>query len=94
MTFAARRTWIDESDQVKMIIADDEYRNIAAKDVLPGDIVVYLYAGDPEHSGIVVKVDEFAPFILSKWGPYHEVIHRPLECPYDSMELKYYRIET
>jgi hypothetical protein len=93
LTFASRRTWISKTSEVMKILKDDEYEPIDIKDVLPGDIVVYSRNGDAEHSGIVIKSD-FVPIILSKWGPAHEVIHRVNDCPYDSMQIVYYRIKT
>lgn len=92
LTFASRRTWIWKSSEIEKILKDDEYEMVELKDVLPGDIVVYTQDGDVEHSGIVLSVDP-VPYILSKWGPLHEVIHGVNECPY-SGSITYYRIRT
>ncbi len=75
------------------MLADDEYKEITIGDVLPGDIVVYRQSGDAEHSGIVIE-SGYPPIVLSKWGPTHEVVHRANDCPYDSMQILYYRITT
>lgn len=93
LTFGSRRTWIFKATEVAKILHEDGYVQVNETEIVPGDIAVYLYLGDAEHSGIVVE-DKPVPKILSKWGPAHEVIHRPRECPYDSMEIRYYRIQT
>jgi len=93
LTFAGRRTWIWNASEVTKILNDDEYELVVLGDVLPGDIVVYIHNGDIEHSGIVIE-GGFVPMILSKWGSAHEVIHRVNDCPYDAMQISYYRITT
>jgi hypothetical protein len=93
LTFASRRTWIAKALEVKKILEEDEYVLVNVQDVMPGDIVVYSQNGDAEHSGIVIA-SGFVPVILSKWGPAHEVIHKVNDCPYNSMEIKYYRVKT
>lgn len=95
MTFAARRTWIEDPTQIHMILKDDDYEKISEESALPGDIVIYSNKGDIEHSGIVVHRDELKVLhILSKWGAAHEVIHRPPECPYSDCDtISYYRIK-
>jgi hypothetical protein len=94
MTFAARRTWIWQADEIAKIIRDDEYEIVGFNEVLPGDVAVYYQDGDAEHSGIVVRVDRQGVVILSKWGPCHEVVHRVSECPYNAGNVIYYRIRT
>jgi hypothetical protein len=95
LTFASRRTWIDEAPEIRKILADDEYVVVSRADVLPGDVVVYYVNGDPEHSGVVVGKDDMAgPLILSKWGVCHEVIHWIPDCPYDAGQVVFYRITT
>lgn len=95
LSFASRRTVIWEASEIAKVLADDGY--VEVKDfrrVLPGDIAAYTsQLGDIEHSGIVVSVDAlFVPSILSKWGMCHEVIHKLAECPYDSSNVKFYRV--
>jgi len=102
LTFACRRTSIDDPKDVLMILTEDDYQEVQLNNVIRGDIAVYFVGGIPEHSGIVVEVnkprllDEFAitvPLILSKWGRVQEVIHKPRECPgVEGAEIKYFRI--
>lgn len=104
LSFACRRTWIEQAKEVAKIIQDDEYQTVPIiDDVLPGDIAVYYRDGDAEHSGIVVRMDEISkhgfgkiriPVILSKWGACHEVVHRVADCPYNAANVSYYRIRT
>jgi hypothetical protein len=94
LTFASRRTWIWDSAEISKILRDDDYEMVDLQDVLPGDVAVYYTDGDAEHSGIVLRVKDLVPSILSKWGPSHEVVHRVNECPYDAKSVVYYRIKT
>lgn len=96
LTFASRRTWIQEAQEIYKIISDDEYHKVQPpEEVMPGDIAVYFKDGDVEHSGIVVGIAELkVPVILSKWGACHEVVHRVYACLYDSTNVVYYRIKT
>jgi hypothetical protein len=98
MTFASRRTGIDESEELWKIIADDNYILLPEEEVLPGDVVLYIDAkGSIEHSGIVVWVPEtrsfLKPLICSKWGSYKEAIHSVFDCPYDKLNIRYYRVK-
>ena len=97
MTFANRRTEIDDPKEVKRIIIEDEYDEVAEHQVLPGDIMLYFAeSGDVEHSGIVVEKPTATtlniPLVYSKWGGFWEVIHWANDCPYDMSRAKYYRI--
>lgn len=93
LTFASRRTVIWQSSEIDKIIEDDDYEKVIPKDILPGDIALYIKDGDIEHSGIVLDIKDFGvPLILSKWGVCHEVIHLLYECPYDAGNVVYYRI--
>ncbi|HTQ59585.1 MAG TPA: hypothetical protein VMI32_05150 [Candidatus Solibacter sp.] len=93
LTFASRRTRIEEAAEIKKIIEDDEYVEINRNEALPGDVVVYYVDGDPEHSGIVVSMEPLAgPLVLSKWGFCQEVVHRIPECPYDARHVVFYRV--
>lgn len=70
LSFASRRTWIFESQEIAKIIKDDEYEEVQYNDIKPGDTAVYYVDGDAEHSGIVVSVDELkVPTILSNGMP-------------------------
>ena len=97
LTFASRRTQILLSADVRRILGDDDYVQIGTKDVLAGDIVIYIGEdGDIEHSGIVMDVPKgmlvVIPKVLSKWGSAHEVVHNVLDCPYKSARIEYYRV--
>ncbi|MFC1557144.1 hypothetical protein ACFL5L_04095 [candidate division KSB1 bacterium] len=98
LVFASRRTWIDLTEDVRAIIYCDNYQKVEFKDVLPGDIVLYV---DPEgdicHSGIIISKPEDSksnmPWVLSKWAKYREVVHLLTRCPYPNTEKEYYRIK-
>lgn len=95
LTFGARRTWIDGSEQIERILIEDDYKKIEMREVAPGDIAIYRKDGLIEHSGIVVEKDNSPlalPKILSKWANLHEVVHFPLDSPYNDMEVTYYRV--
>lgn len=93
LSFAARRSRIDDAPEVLQVIREDGYEQINEHDVLPGDIVIYFESGDTAHSGIVVGVNELkVPIVLSKWGACQEVIHRLGKCPYKIDDVRYYRI--
>jgi hypothetical protein len=95
LTFASRRTWIDKPTEVQKILTDDDYRPVDLNAVLPGDVAIYKTKGVIEHSGVVVKVVDGLPVILSKWAALHEAVHRARDCPYyDCDEIQYYRIST
>ncbi|MGE0651926.1 MAG: hypothetical protein AB7P12_09270 [Alphaproteobacteria bacterium] len=100
LTFGSRRTEI-QSDQIPMILEQDDYVCIAQNDVLPGDIAVYYstgqqpgaISGDVEHSGIVLQRNEIGNILLiSKWGACDERVHFVADTPYDSGDVRYYRI--
>src|SRR5215475_3392448 len=84
LTFASRRTEINDPQVVRTILEEDDYRKISRADLLIGDTVIYVERGDVSHSGIVVSVppldtqivDALAGVrVLSKWGEGQEVIH-------------------
>ena len=101
LTFASRRTNIDKSTEIEKILNDDEYSLINERDVLPGDVVLYVDQddGDISHSGIVVNA-EFPPeslsiiLVISKWGKFKEIIHNVNDCPYPKTYKRYYRIKN
>jgi len=96
LTFATRRTWITEPDEILKIIKQDNYVQIKDNEVLPGDIILYFSSSNNiEHSGIVVSVPEtppIIPLVVSKWGILREYIHRANHCPYSLTRIEYYRI--
>jgi hypothetical protein len=85
MAFANRRTWI-EPTHVPMILDDDGYREVSVKDVMPGDIVVYLDK-DREISHVAVVVSHepdlanytWKTTVLSQWGADGEYLHDHLD---------------
>lgn len=102
LTFAARRTHVD-SIHVRDTLRDDDYDQIAASDIEPGDIVLYVHSatGEVDHSGLIVEVLETdlgagrklkVPKILSKWGNLHEVVHTLDDSPYENPKFEYYRL--
>jgi hypothetical protein len=100
MVFASRRTQIHESSEINKILMEDGYVEIKNdKDVLPGDIVLYLdlESGDILHSAIVIiKPSENMgnPYVLSKWGKWREVLHYAANTGgnYSFEHSKYFRI--
>lgn len=100
LTFAARRTCIDEATSIARILNDDGYSEVPLAHVLPGDVVLYFSDNFPstvEHSGIVVALGVPPlnyPMVISKWGLIGpEVVHWAHECAYP-LNLKYYRINV
>lgn len=96
LAFACRRTEVNSPDAIRLILQDDLYHEVAAADVMPGDVVLYFAEdGDAEHSGIVVgEPDEVfgIPRVVSKWGKGGEFVHRANQCPYNFAGAKYYRV--
>jgi hypothetical protein len=100
LTFAARRSNISDSQQVRDILRDDGYKEVVSNaNVLAGDIVIYEHEGDISHSGIVVQVDPASGgglfpviYVLSKWGHAHEVIHEVRYSPYKDIRPKFFRL--
>lgn len=97
MVFGSRRTQIDESTSVRKILEDDGYKKVSPENVMAGDVIIYIVNGDIEHSGIVVHPPIPENFnqaiIISKWGPFTEVLHPVHQSPYDSTTIEYYRID-
>jgi hypothetical protein len=84
LTFACRRTRIEDSAEIQRILSDDAWTEIDIRNTLPGDIVVYFSEdGDANHSGLVVEIEPSLglPRIISKWGHAGEFIHRLSDCP-------------
>lgn len=100
LTFAARRTAIEDSSEIQKILTEDDYDQVPLSVVQPGDIAIYRSAlddgGEIFHSGIVVRYDRGSglitvPWILSKWGYAHEVVHPVNVGPYIGT-VEYYRV--
>lgn len=97
LTFASRRTVIEDISVIGRILTEDDYILVDGKSVMPGDIIVYFHrdSGEIEHTGIVVEMGTAPLFIhriCSKWGAGPEMIHWANDCPYKDTELRYYRI--
>jgi hypothetical protein len=98
LTFASRRTAVEDSAEVRKIIGEDGYTEVVGGDVLPGDVILYVSPedGDVEHSGIIVALGVaplYIPMVVSKWGKGFEVVHAANYCPYTFGHAKYYRIK-
>jgi hypothetical protein len=96
-TFASGRTGIYDSTLLWKIIDEDGYTEIKLKDVMPGDIVLYIdhNTGDIEHSAVVIsnlEKDFSVPYVISKWGKFSVVIHWVHVCPYDTSNIRYFRM--
>jgi hypothetical protein len=82
MVFANRRTCIDP-DNIRMILKDDEYRQLQPSDeVVKGDVVIYKdSSGHVSHVGLVIDIIlDIAQGtrkikILSQWGQAGEYFH-------------------
>ncbi len=98
MTFACRRTGIQDYSEIVKILQQDSYKEIEEiSNVCIGDIILYYDSDgeEVEHSGIIVKEPCAVlgiPIVLSKWGKYKEAIHPANNCPYNFSGAKYYRI--
>ena len=87
MSEGGEQCWInntlgDESENLSKFFNDGIYA--ITKSPSPGDKVYYKYG---DHSAIVYSGDVFT----SKWGPYPLVRHKSTDCPYNSIELVYYK---
>lgn len=96
LVFASRRTRVHDTAELQKILQDDNYKEIDQKNILPGDVILYINEmGGFEHSGIVLEVtnEPRVPIICSKWGNNGpEVVHSAYICPYDKCNIKFYRI--
>lgn len=95
LTFGARRTQIKDGAEVAKILREDGYRKLGDEVLYPGDIAIYTKEGEISHSGIVMMIERSGkPWLLSKWGRFHEAMHTPDECPYaKEAHVSYYRLE-
>lgn len=95
LTFAARRTCIEDVAAVERILKDDGYQQVPLDRVLPGDVVIYYRDGVIDHSGIVVELSEpplYFHRVVSKWGPNGaEFLHWVHRSEYGH-DYKYFRI--
>ncbi len=83
LTFASRRTRIEEFSSIALILRDDKYEEVPREQALPGDIVIYYDdSGDLTHSGLVVLNEPpLNPLICSKWGNGPEFVHGLYNVP-------------
>lgn len=95
-TFGSRRSAICNSEDVRKILNEDDYKKIDdMNDIRVGDIITYSgHKGNIEHSGLVIGNKEGLPLILSKWGYGREVVHLFNQCPYfpECPVVEYFRI--
>ena len=100
LTFGARRAEVVFSD-VAAILEEDDYTEIGKGAVLPGDIAIYFSTGlngspvgDIEHSGLVLEPPNQIGNvkIVSKWGYGDERVHFFADCPYDTGNVRFFRI--
>lgn len=94
LTFAARRTQIVQTSAINQILQEDGYRKLDVREIIPGDIALYVKDGEIQHSGIVLNISSGMPWILSKWGQLQEAIHKPTDCPYHACNVVYYRLDS
>lgn len=98
LTFASRRSCIDQKNEIEKILKDDGYELVTIYSVLPGDIILYINNDDKDicHSGIVLhaRFDTGLPDIkvLSKWGKYKEAIHSYITPAYPNTTTFFYRV--
>lgn len=97
MTFANRRTWIPDPQDVQKFLEDDGYRQIKASEAQEGDIVVYHEGREISHTGVVIAVIREeriiggqAVTILSKWAQGGEYLHGVAHGPYAEQALTYW----
>jgi hypothetical protein len=80
MIFAARRAWID-IDHIDDLLREDGYRAIPFDALVPGDLALYRFAGEPAHIALVTFIDPAIRgnvWVISKWGKDAEFYH-PLQ---------------
>ncbi len=101
LTFADRRTFITKDSAIQTILRDDGYEQIIERDLLEGDIILYMNKENGIiHSGVVIekpgkiKAGPIFPRVVSKWGSYWEFIHWANRCPYyeEGSILSYFRV--
>jgi len=89
LVFASRRTVVD-CKHLEVILRDDGYRPIGREKAVEGDIVVYLRNNEPQHVGIVFRLQDLSfardgsviqVWILSQWGDDGEYLHKMQEVP-------------
>jgi hypothetical protein len=95
-TFLPRRYWINSSQDVDQILADN-CLPMPAGALRPGDVIRYRdSSGVTTHTGRVWEVDGAGSCVKvrSKWGSMGEYVHAPLDAhitPYYGTNLAYFR---
>lgn len=95
-TFLPRKYWINSSNDVDQIIADNCVP-VTAGSIRPGDVIRYRDSYNiTTHTGRVWEVDGSGncTLVRSKWGSMGEYVHIPLEpyiTPYYGTNLAYFR---
>jgi hypothetical protein len=78
MVFASRRTTV-ATDQLQIILQEDEYHRASKRDLDVGDVVIYSRGRVADHVGLISRVSktEFGDvtLVLSKWGADPEYEH-------------------
>lgn len=94
MTFASRRTCILKDEMIDLILQEDDYKEIDRKEVIEGDIIVYLQNGLIIHSGVILNrsLGLTPAKVLSKCGCYGEYLHNENDRIYEYDMIKFYRI--
>jgi hypothetical protein len=94
LTFGSRRAGISSPEAIQTILNDDGYKLLVDTGPRRGDVAIYIENHEITHSGIVVWLQGDEPWILSKWGAYHEAVHKPSDCPYNRGTVSYYRLQA
>jgi hypothetical protein len=98
LTFASRRTNIEEPDDIWHILNDDGYIPIPFNEARPGDVLVYFKDGVINHTAIIVsEPDPFlkVPMVIAKFSSGPEAICAANACPeYNLVDAKVYRVAS
>ncbi len=94
LVFASRRARIFENEDIENILKHDNYRKVAEKHVMAGDVIIYKENGFFVHCGIVIQKENLSFTIVSKWGNGDELIHPHQYCFYwnANTTLEFYRV--
>ena len=80
MIFCSRKAHVD-IEHVYDILRYDGYTQIAKEQLVAGDLVLYTFAREPSHIGLVSCISMYDLRVLSKWGKAGEVEHDYREVP-------------
>lgn len=86
LVFACRRAWV-MIESVKDILSDDGYRQLrTGEQPLPGDVLIYVEDGLPEHVAVIVELFSIGqtviPKVISKWAAGPEYVHMATRSPF------------